>query len=522
MKKLFYILIFFAFGAQAQPKMPADTGFLYTYGGTNFDEARDIKEMPDKGYIVVGTTSSFGQGDASVYMIKTDALGNHVWSSVQGGAVNDWAYTVQLTPDSGIFVAGYSNSFNGNGHNYFSPYYLKTDKKGVLLWQRNVDVGSWSFIYGSYALPDSGFILCGQTYYATPDGSSDAYLMRITKNGDTVWTNHYGGIQDEIFNSVCVINHKIYAVGSNATHATDTVADGWLVKLDMAGNKLQETFISYGPKQKEVLNGISIYNDTMFSVCGNRDHLDSNVTTGLAARYDTSLIIIQDITYLNGLYSLSNNPATTLFNKVINISHGNTCIIGTKSGGLGGLGMFFVGFDNLGYNIPGFYPNVGGTLDDYGYSIIYASSGKVIAVGSTLSTSDYCTNNNLGIEDVFLVRFDSDSIDNNTYHHNQYSCFADTLFLWQTNIKSYVNNFNLKLFPNPINNNATLYITSTSNEEYEAKVFSLLGDEVMSIKINPNTNVDFNVSGLNNGTYFVKVFNRNNSILSTLKFTVIN
>src|ERR1700752_882576 len=223
MKKLLYLFILFAFSAQAQLyKMLADTEFFYTYGGTNFDEARDIKEMPDKGYIVVGTSSSFGQGDASVYMIKTDALGNHVWSLVQGGAVNDWAYSVQLTPDSGIFVAGYSNSFNGNGHNYFSPYYFKTDKNGVLLWQKNVDVGSWSFIYGSCALPDSGFILCGQTYYATPYGSSDGFLMRINKNGDTLWTNHYGGIQDEIFNSVCVINHKIYAVGSNLTHPADT------------------------------------------------------------------------------------------------------------------------------------------------------------------------------------------------------------------------------------------------------------------------------------------------------------
>ena len=96
MKKLFYILILFTLNAQAQlHKMLADTDFFYTYGGTNFDETRDIKETLDKNYIMVGTTSSFGQGDASVYMIKTDALGKHIWSSVQGGAVNDWAYAVE-------------------------------------------------------------------------------------------------------------------------------------------------------------------------------------------------------------------------------------------------------------------------------------------------------------------------------------------------------------------------------------------------------------------------------------------
>ena len=508
--------------AQAQ-KMPTDTAFFYTYGGTNFEEARDIKETPDKGYILVGTTSSFGQGNTSVYMIKTDALGNHVWSSVQGGAQNDWAYSVELTHDSGFFVAGYTNSFSANSQNDYTAYYLKTDRNGSLVWQKSIDNGSWSFIYGSCAIADSGFIMCGQTY-ATTDGSSDAYLIRVNKNGDTLWTKHYGSLQDELFKSVSIINNRIYAVGSNATHPTDTIADGWIVKLDMNGNKLQEAFLSYGYHQEETLNGITAYNDTIFTVCGNQNHIDTNnAITGVAAKYDTSLTNVQDITHASNLYILSNNP-TTLFSKVVNISNKNIFIIGSKLGGTGGLGMFFIGFDIYGYNLvtTGFYPNVGGHFDDYGYSAILTSSEKVIGVGSTLSTPDYCTNNNLGIEDIFLVRFNSDSINNNTYHYNQYHCFADTLFLWQASIKNYTNNLNLKLFPNPAYNTATLHIASPNTEEYEAKVFSILGEEVMSLKVNSNTNTDFNVSNLASGTYFVKVFDKNKSILSTLKFTVIN
>ena len=521
MKKLFYILILFTLNAQAQlHKMLADTDFFYTYGGTNFDETRDIKETLDKNYIMVGTTSSFGQGDASVYMIKTDALGKHIWSSVQGGAVNDWAYAVEITPDSGFFVAGYSNSFNASGHNYFSPYYFKTDKNGVLVWQKSIDVGSWSFIYSSCALPDSGFILCGQTYYATPNGSSDAYLMRINKNGDTLWTNHYGGIQDETFNSVCVINSKIYAAGSNATHPTDTVADGWVVKLDLQGHKLQEAFLSYGYHQQEVINGISIYNDTMFSVCGNQIHIDTNVTTGIAARYDTSLIVIQDITHLSSLYTLYNNPAVTLYSKVVTISDGSTCIIGSKVGaGLGGYGMFCVGFSSLGYNIDGFYPTIGGHLDDYGYSVIYTSQGRVIAVGSTQSTADYCANPTLGLEDVFLVRYNSDSI------HTQgvvpiYSCYLDTLFLWQTNIKNYTKEGTITLFPNPVCGNATLNIQGNYSNNLIVKVYSLLGEAVLTLNVNSNEKNNINFSFLSEGSYFLKVQDVYGNNISVIKFMV--
>ena len=527
MKKLFYLFILFVFSAQAQlHKMPADTEFLYSYGGTNFDEARDIKETPDKGYIVVGTTSSFGQGNTSVYMIKTDALGKHVWSSVQGGVENDWAYSVELTPDSGIFVAGYSNSFNAIGHNYSSPYYFKTDKKGNLIWQKAVDVGSWCFIYGSCALSDSGYILCGQTYYATPDGSSDAYLMRLNKNGDTLWTNHYGDIQDEIFNSVCVINNKIYAVGGNATHPADTASDGWIVKLDMNGHKLQETFISFGGHIAEKLNGITPYNNTQFTVCGSVYYPDSNATLGVITKFDTSLTNM----YLNKIGFTTKNYLMA-FNKVINISHGNACIIGYAIGGYGGTNMFFIGFDANGNAINNYdyLRHSGGQLNDYGYSGILSTSGKLIGVGSTQGFSgmsaNYCTNPKLGLEDFFLVRFDSDSISGAVLAQQSSNlpityCFADTLFLWQADIKNYTHNFTVKLFPNPISSYAQLQITSEQQNNYTVRVYSILGNEVMSDKISSTNSKTLDFSNLSEGSYFLKIQDENGQNASILKFII--
>jgi hypothetical protein len=533
MKKLLYILILFTLSAQAQiAKMPADTEFFYTYGGTNFDEARDIKETPDKGYILAGTTSSFGQGNTSVYMIKTDSLGNHLWSSVQGGAQNDWAYTLQLTPDSGFFVAGYSNSFNANNQLYSSPYYFKTNKNGNLIWQKSIDVGSWSFIYGSCPLPDGGFILCGQTYYATPNGSSDGYLMRINKSGDTLWTNHYGGIQDEIFNSVCLINNKIYAVGSNATHPTDTVADGWVVKLDTNGNKLQEAFLSYGHNshhlRQEILNGITPYTGNSFIVCGltNHNFIDSSATTGLIERYDTTLTIIDSITIRTQLQTQqmdTTNGYFVAFSKVINISYTNICIVGSAFGGNGGINLFF---ELLNSSFGWYYVSSrheGGLLNDYGYSGILTSGGKVIGVGSTQGFSgmpaNYCTDNNLGLEDVFLVRFDSDSI-TNTIVDTKTSCFADTLFLWQASIKNYVSNFNAKLFPNPTSAYAQLEITCNEQKKFTAKVYSILGSEVMSDKMPSNNLKKLDFSVLSEGSYFLKIQDENGQNVSVLKFII--
>src|SRR5579872_6649978 len=88
------------------------------------------------GLYYFGTTGSFGNGDADVYLIKTDSLGNHLWSKTYGGHQNDWGYSVEVTADSGFFVSGYSNSFNPP--NGYDAYYVKADKNGKLQWQKTV------------------------------------------------------------------------------------------------------------------------------------------------------------------------------------------------------------------------------------------------------------------------------------------------------------------------------------------------------------------------------------------------
>jgi hypothetical protein len=508
----------------AQTKLVADTSFFYTYGGSNFDEARDIKETPDKGYILAGTTSSFGQGATSVYMIKMDSSGNHTWSGVQGGAENDHAYAVELTYDGGFFVAGYSNSFySGNSFDY-SAYFFKTDANGNLLWQKFIDNGSNSFIYGACSVPaDSGFILCGQTY-ATSFGTADAYLIRVDKNGNTIWTNHYGDSLDEVFNSVCLINNKIYAVGSNGSHAgADSTADGWLMKLDAAGNKLQDTFITYGAKQQETLNGITPYNSNLFTVCGANTHIDSNATTPLLAKYDTSLVINQDITANNGLGNHS--PGWFVeFNKVINISYGNICAVGSADGGVGGIDMFYMGFSSGGWFFNNFLHHSGGINNDYGYNGIYSSRGRVLFVGSAYdfgNSPNYCSNPNMGLEDVFLVRFNSDSINNGAISSTpQTNCFADTLYFSQASIKNYTTNSNVKLFPNPNNGLFNLSINQFGNEKTNRiEIYNMIGECVhRQIATSPNCQID--VSNLSNGTYIIKIQDENEQTLSVLKFII--
>jgi len=98
-----------------------------TYGGAGIDKFIRVLQTSDGGYIAVGYTSSFGAGGYDVFLVKTDENGNVIWAKTYGGANNDVASSIQRTSDGGYIVAGTTWSFGaGNG----DVFLIKTDANG--------------------------------------------------------------------------------------------------------------------------------------------------------------------------------------------------------------------------------------------------------------------------------------------------------------------------------------------------------------------------------------------------------
>jgi hypothetical protein len=91
------------------------------YGGTSDDWSYSAQQTSDGGYIIAGM--SFGD----VYLIKTNASGDTLWTRTYGGANADWGYSVQQTSDGGYIIAGSTNSFRVGRSDV---YLIKTDSNG--------------------------------------------------------------------------------------------------------------------------------------------------------------------------------------------------------------------------------------------------------------------------------------------------------------------------------------------------------------------------------------------------------
>jgi hypothetical protein len=277
-----YILVFMFF---LQHVNNAQTYFQKIYQSPPYDqEGQDVVAMPDGGYLIAGYTGNSDQYDCDVYIIKTDAFGNLVWTKTYGGAKPDFPYHMLPTQDGNYFLIGYSRSYGGGDSDILL---MKIDPSGNLIWQKTyggsgndegrdivattdgnyVIVGSsnspglgaqnanlikidptgtviWSKLYGGGSddfgnsvklCPDGGFIMLGQTF-SSGAGGGDAYLVRTDVNGDTLWTKTYGGaLNDEgIYVTVNPDNGYTFLIRDSSNAAMDI--DTRIIRTDPSGN----------------------------------------------------------------------------------------------------------------------------------------------------------------------------------------------------------------------------------------------------------------------------------------------
>ena len=180
-----------------------------------------VEPTMDGGYIVTGDYGSFSTGGTDIYLIKTDANGDSVWTRKFGGTSNDNGGAVLQLPDGNFIVNG---SLDGN------LFLAKINPLGDTIWTKSYGgTGQAKYSNSIYYTSDNGFIMACRAY-------SDLYVLKTNSDGDSLWSRSFGGTEFDIGYEVEQTQDGGYIIvgGTKSMGAGDQ--DILLVKTNALGN----------------------------------------------------------------------------------------------------------------------------------------------------------------------------------------------------------------------------------------------------------------------------------------------
>jgi len=194
----------------------------------------DVLETNDGCFLVVGDCAS---PKPWIVLIKIDDMGNIQWTNKFGGDINSRGYEIQNTLDGGYIIVGMN--VRQSGWNTEDAYLVKTDVNGQVEWIRSYGGSQRDEGMSVKQTSDGGYIIAGYTnsYGA---GSYDGYLLRTNSEGDIVWTETYGGTDEDIFTSIQIVQGGYIIAGYTASKGAGK-RDVWVLYVDENGGVLDES-----------------------------------------------------------------------------------------------------------------------------------------------------------------------------------------------------------------------------------------------------------------------------------------
>jgi uncharacterized delta-60 repeat protein len=239
-----------------------DVEWQKIYGGTGNDRVCCIVAVSDGGFVLAGSTSSFGAGMQDFWVIKLNASGDVEWQKAYGGASIDEANVIATVSDGGFIVAGSTLSFGAGSTDL---WVLKLDASGNVEWQKAYGGPSSEQANSITSLADGGFAVCGLTF-SFGAGDRDVWVLKLNSSGGVEWQKTYGGAGIDEANSITQISGGGFVVvGSSDSFGVDN-SDFWILTINDSGDiQWQKT---YGGASTDFAESVHVTSDNGFIVGG--------------------------------------------------------------------------------------------------------------------------------------------------------------------------------------------------------------------------------------------------------------
>jgi len=342
-------------------------------GGIHDDMARSISQTADGGFIVAGCSHS-NDGDVSgnhgfddYWVVKLNSSGDIQWQNSLGGSDDDRAFSIEQTTDGGFIVAGESESNDSDvtgNHGDYDCWVVKLNSSGVIQWQKSLGGSDEERVHSISQTADGGFIVAGYSESNDGDvsgnhGGRDYWVVKLNSSGNIQWQKCLGGSYDDRACSISQAADSGFIVAGYSISNDGNVSgnhggyDYWVVKLNSSGDIDWQK--SLGGSDGDAAHSISQTADGGFIVAG---------------------------------YSWSNDGD-------VSGNHGNQ--------------DYWVAKLNSSSDIQ-WQDCLGGSYDDWAYSISQAVDGGFIVAGKTESNNGNVSGYHGGLSDYWVLKLNSSGV----------------------------------------------------------------------------------------------------------------
>jgi uncharacterized delta-60 repeat protein len=206
--------------------------WVKTFGGWYNDDVSYLQPTNDGGYIIVGKTNSFGTGDSDVLVIKLNSQGNIEWSKTFGGDSSEGTSFIKSTIDGGYIIVGSTHSFDAG---YSDIIVIKLNSQGDIEWSKIFGRNGWDAACSIQQTNDGGYILGGRTE-AFGIGYWDFLIIKLTPTGDIQWSKIFGGEYYDLTSFIYQTNDGGYIAGGSTESFGVGGFDILVMKLNSVGN----------------------------------------------------------------------------------------------------------------------------------------------------------------------------------------------------------------------------------------------------------------------------------------------
>jgi hypothetical protein len=208
-----------------------------------------ISPTQDGGFVVAGSVLRNDTSQSSLwdgYTLKTDAEGREQWTGFFMGEKNDFARFIRQTEDGGYIIAGTTESYGSTG----SPvtYLLKTNEFGIKEWFATYGNGRGNEKPSVIQTPDGGYILMGTSLPDAPNqGYKDLFLVRTDERGKELWGKKISGMGKTTGNLLTPADDGVTVIaGSYRESEREKTSEIILLDFDLNGNEKRNRTFSIG------------------------------------------------------------------------------------------------------------------------------------------------------------------------------------------------------------------------------------------------------------------------------------